>query len=100
MSSSPDQDFIGLHIRAVGTWTDKLYKFVDEINKTLKKEVELAEKALHLGINTDNFMALTSEEFMNDDQAKGKEEDTFFSLESNTRNNDGDFCKRIEVWHQ
>ena len=48
MSSSPEQDFIGLHIRAVGTWTNKLYEFVDEINQAQKQSLEIAEKQLQL----------------------------------------------------
>ena len=36
MSSSPEQqDFIGLHIRSVGTWTNKLYDFFNEKNNLL-----------------------------------------------------------------
>ena len=51
MSSSPEQqDFIGLHIRSVGTWTNKLYDFVEERNRELKKGVELAERRLQLQI--------------------------------------------------
>ena len=51
MSSSPEQqDFLGLHIRSVGTWTNKLYDFVEERNRTLRKEMEMAERKLQLQI--------------------------------------------------
>ena len=48
MSSSPEQDVIGLHIRAVGTWTNKLYDFIVEYNKTLMKKAEQAERIIRL----------------------------------------------------
>ena len=48
MSSSPEQDFIGLHIRAVGTWTNKLYEFVDAISQAQKQGVEEPRKRLQL----------------------------------------------------
>ena len=51
MSSSPEQqDFIGLHIRVMGTWTSKLYDFVEERNRTLKRDMEMAERKLQLQI--------------------------------------------------
>ena len=50
MSSSPEQDFIGLHIRAVGTWTNKLYEFVDELTLAQKKSIEDADKQLRLEV--------------------------------------------------
>ena len=50
MSSSPEQDFIGLHIRAVGTWTNKLYEFVDELTQAQKKSIEDADKQLRLEV--------------------------------------------------
>ena len=49
MSSSPEQqDFLGLHIRSVGTWTNKLYDFVEERTKSHKKSIDMAEKRLQL----------------------------------------------------
>ena len=48
MSSSPEQDFLGLHIRSVGTWTNKLYDFVKERNRELRRDVEIAERRLRL----------------------------------------------------
>ena len=42
ISSSPEQDFIGLHIRAVGTWTKKLYELIEKRNKTLNKALDSA----------------------------------------------------------
>ena len=50
MSSSPEQDFIGIHIRAVGTWTNKLYEFVDELTLAQKKSIEDADKQLQLEV--------------------------------------------------
>ena len=93
MSSSPEQDFIGLHIRAVGTWTDKLYKFVYELNKALKKGIELAEKKLNLEINPDNSIVLTNVDSIDTEQEKGKEHFTTTRRADESK----DFCKRIEV---
>ena len=42
ISSSPEQDFIGLHVRAVGTWTKKLYELIDKRNKPLMRALEPA----------------------------------------------------------
>ena len=42
ISSSPEQDFIGLHVRAVGTWTNKLYELIDKRNKRSKRALEPA----------------------------------------------------------
>ena len=39
ISSAPEQQgFIWLHIRSVGTWTNKLYEFFDERNRSKKRE--------------------------------------------------------------
>ena len=39
ISSAPEQQgFIWLHIRSVGTWTNKLYEFFDKRNKSRKRE--------------------------------------------------------------
>lgn len=39
ISSSPEQQgFIWLHIRSVGTWTNKLYNFFDERNQSQNRE--------------------------------------------------------------
>lgn len=40
ISSSPEQDFIGLHVRAVGTWTKKLYELIEKRNKILNRALE------------------------------------------------------------
>ena len=48
MSSSPEQDFLGLHIRSVGTWTNKLYDFVDKRTRAVRRSVDRAEKKLRL----------------------------------------------------
>ena len=40
ISSSPEQDFIGLHIRAVGTWTNKLYELISERSKSSRRALE------------------------------------------------------------
>lgn len=40
ISSTPEQQgFIWLHIRSVGTWTNKLYKFFEERNRLHEKEI-------------------------------------------------------------
>ena len=40
ISSAPEQEgFLWLHIRSVGTWTNKLYEFFEERNKKRKKSV-------------------------------------------------------------
>ena len=52
ISSSPEQDFIGLHVRAVGTWTKKLYELIDKRNKPLMRALEpaTAEKEVQIEI--------------------------------------------------
>ena len=92
MSSSPEQDFIGLHIRAVGTWTNKLYEFVDEISQAQKKSVERAEKRLQLktpGID------------MTDEKDKEGEQKIAITLDANTGTLDqnGSYSKNLEVSH-
>ena len=40
ISSAPEQQgFIWLHIRSVGTWTNKLYQFFHKRNKSLDRQV-------------------------------------------------------------
>ena len=71
ISSSPEQqDFIGLHIRSVGTWTSKLYDFVEERNLNLKNDVESACKNVQLNlsrINSVTYMKMIESGFKQDD---------------------------------
>jgi hypothetical protein len=99
MSSSPEQDFIGLHIRAVGTWTNKLYEFIVEYNKTLKKKAEQAEKMIRFNPEQNEALVFTNVHSadINIDQVENN--DCNIPLESTIRKYDEsvDFCKRIEV---
>ena len=97
MSSSPEQDFIGLHIRAVGTWTNKLYDFIVEYNKTLKKKAEQAERIIRQEQNEDLVFANVHSTDVDIEQAESS--NCNIPLESTIRKVDEtiDFCKRIEV---
>ena len=90
LSSSPEQDFIGLHIRAVGTWTNKLYEFVDQLTRVQKRDIEVAERKLELktpGID------VTKE------KAKEGEQEIAITLDTNaeTLNHSGNHRKDLEV---
>ena len=87
MSSSPEQDFIGLHIRAVGTWTNKLYEFVDEISRAQKQGLEKAEKRLQLKTPGRDVMD------------KEAEQEIAITLDTNvaTLDRNGSYSKNLEV---
>ena len=94
MSSSPEQDVIGLHIRAVGTWTNKLYDFIVEYNKTLKKKAEQAERIIRLNQEQNEDLIFANVHSIDVDIESN------IPLESTIRKADEniDFqCKRIEV---
>ena len=90
MSSSPEQGFIGLHIRAVGTWTNKLYEFVDKISLTQKQCIEIAEKQLQL--NTPGID-------VTDKKDKEAEQEVAITLDTNngTLDRNGNYNKNLEV---
>ena len=90
MSSSPEQDFIGLHIRAVGTWTNKLYEFVDEISRAQKRGFEIAEKRLQL--KTPGIV-------VTDVKDKEAEQEIAITLDTNvgTLDRNGNYSKNMEV---
>ena len=47
ISSSPEQqEQIWVHVRSVGTWTNKLYKYFEEQNQSLERDNELVEEKL------------------------------------------------------
>ena len=57
VSSSPEQDFIGVHIRAVGNWTNKLYELIGERNKSVRRAVEpMEEVQIELPAATDSVV--------------------------------------------
>jgi hypothetical protein len=94
MSSSPEQDFIGLHIRAVGTWTNKLYEFVNEISQVQKQSIAIAEKRLQLktpGHGID----------VTDEKDKEAEQKIAITVEPNTGTlgQNGKHNKNLEVNH-
>ena len=89
MSSSPEQqDFIGIHIRVLGTWTSKLYDFVEERTQA-QKNIDMAGKKLKLE-STRNSTAAKAKEI-----TEGKEE-TAVTIESHIRNMDVN-DKKLEV---
>ena len=90
MSSSPEQDFIGIHIKAVGSWTNKLIGFVDELTQEQKKNAEMAGKKLQL--KTPGIDVI-------DEKDKEAEQKTAMTLESNTGtlNENGSYGKNLEV---
>ena len=105
MSSSPEQDFIGLHIRAVGTWTNTLYEFVGEYNKTLKKQAEQAEKFVQ---EQNDALVFTNVHSMDVDIEQAESNDCNIPLEKSIplettisrADEKSDVCKRIEVSHK
>ena len=99
MSSSPEQDFIGLHIRAVGTWTNKLYDFIVEYNKTLKKKAEQAERIIRFNQEQNEDLVFANVHSTNVDIEQTESSNCNIPLESTIRKADEiiDFCKRIEV---
>ena len=104
ISSSPEQHFIGLHIRAVGTWTNKLYEFVGKYKETLKKKAERAEQILKFNLNVEQNETpiLTNVNSIEIDIEQSERNDCNIPLESKIRNADksSDLCKRIKVRHQ
>ena len=106
MSSSPEQDFIGLHIRAVGTWTNKLYESIGKYNETLKKKAERAEQILKFNLDLEQTEALVFTNVNSTETDIEVEEvernDYNIPLENKIRNADesSGFRKRIEVSHQ
>ncbi|MCG8626101.1 MAG: hypothetical protein MJE68_29400, partial [Proteobacteria bacterium] len=99
MSSSPEQDFIGLHIRAVGTWTNKLYDFIVEYNKILKNKAEQAERIIRFNQEQNEDLVFANVHSTDVDIEKAESSDCNIPLESTIRKVDEtiDFCKRIEV---
>ena len=97
ISSSPEQDFVGFHIRAVGTWTNKLYMFVDASHK---KKAEHTESAI-----TDGNMFLTNEnavdvnfEQIGSNGCKNNPDIPVIINQSESNTDEGNnSCKRIEV---
>ena len=90
MSSSPEQDFLGIHIRAVGTWTNKLYKFVDELTRAQRVTIQTSANKLRL--NTPDVDVKAGE--------RG-EQDLAITLEPNTGSLDRNrnSGKDLEVGH-
>ena len=52
ISSSPEQDFLGLHIRSVGTWTNKLYDFVKDRPRITPRYIHDTHQNLPLEANS------------------------------------------------
>ena len=72
ISSSPEQQGqIWVHVRSVGTWTNKLHTFIDERNQALKKDIELVEEQNEREPNIDQSTLLSEENYqtliLNDD---------------------------------
>jgi hypothetical protein len=74
ISSSPEQDFIGLHIRAVGTWTKKLFEVIDKRNKPLNRALESAAATAREGVVEIELPVVTESKL--DDQSAGMSFDT------------------------
>ena len=86
----------------MGTWTNTLYEFVGEYNKTLKKKVEQAEKNLKFNQEQDEILVFTNVHSTDVDIEQEESNDCNVPLESTVRRADesSDLCKRIEVSHQ
>ena len=88
MSSSPEQDFLGLHIRSVGTWTNKLFDFVDKRTKATRRNVDQAEKKLRLEPPPGGAAAMAKE--------KESQQEVAVTIDGCTRNMDTT-DKKLEV---